>query len=144
MAIRFSAALLAAAFSFSSAATEVLLYKSPSCGCCQEWADILEGKGYQVKVQTERDWSEVRRAHGLPPQALSCHSAIIDGYLIEGHVPVADIKRLLAERPEHIAGLSAPGMPMHSPGMAAPGEVYRDFDVVSFDKDGKLTLFNAY
>ncbi|MFO6422680.1 DUF411 domain-containing protein [Motilimonas sp. KMU-193] len=119
------------------------LYKSPTCGCCTEWANIMEQKGYEVKVHHRSDWTDIKQAHGMPPQLQSCHSAIIDGYLIEGHVPEADIARLLKERPVNIKGLAAPGMPMHSPGMAKPGEAYKDFDVIAFSEDG-LSIYQKY
>lgn len=122
----------------------ITLYKSPTCGCCKAWAEIMQDKGYQVTVIHQPQWHEVKQQHGLPAQLQSCHSAIIDGYLIEGHVPERDIARLLKERPKNIKGLSAPGMPQHSPGMAAPGESYRGFDVVSFDEAGKISLYQSY
>ncbi|WP_413698498.1 DUF411 domain-containing protein [Psychromonas sp. KJ10-10] len=79
----------------------------------------------------------------MPQQLQSCHSAVIDGYLIEGHVPESDIARLLKERPADISGLATPGMPQHSPGMAKPGAEYKDFKVISFSKNG-LGLYQEY
>ncbi len=119
------------------------LYKSPSCGCCSEWAKIMEQKGYQINVHHRSDWTDIKQAHKMPLQLQSCHSAIIDGYLIEGHVPEKDIARLLKERPANIKGLAAPGMPMHSPGMAAPGQPYKDFDVLAFSEEG-LSIYQKY
>ncbi|MDO6526416.1 DUF411 domain-containing protein [Motilimonas sp. 1_MG-2023] len=119
------------------------LYKSPTCGCCTEWATIMEQKGYAVNVHHQSDWTDVKKAHFMPPQLQSCHSAVIDGYLIEGHVPEADIARLLKERPTDIKGLAAPGMPQHSPGMALPGQPYKGFDVIAFSED-KLSIYQQY
>ncbi|WP_372880594.1 DUF411 domain-containing protein [Psychromonas sp.] len=130
--------------SFSVAAkTTIELYKSPTCGCCKEWAAIMEEKGYNVNVHHQNDWSEIKKEFALPAQLQSCHSAVIDGYLIEGHVPEADIARLLKERPDEISGIAAPGMPKDSPGMAAPGVEYQNFKVISFSEQG-LGLYNQY
>jgi hypothetical protein len=135
------------AFSFSAIAfakPTIELYKSPACGCCVEWADIMEEKGYKVNVHHQRDWSAVQQKFGMPSNLQSCHTAVIDGYMVEGHVPEEDIARLLSERPSDITGLSAPGMPQHSPGMAAPGKEYKDFNVIAFDKNGNLSLYKKY
>ncbi len=138
-------ALSSLVFSFNVFAKPVIeLYKSPTCGCCTEWAAIMEKKGYEVNVNHAQDWSEVKQQFGMPNQLMSCHTAVIDGYMIEGHVPESDIKRLLEERPENISGIAAPGMPQHSPGMARPGQEYKDFNVVAFDKSGHMKLYNKY
>ena len=120
------------------------LYKSPSCGCCVGWAEIMEEKGYKVNVHHKRDWSSVKKKFGMPNQLKSCHTAVVDGYMVEGHVPEKDIARLLSERPSDISGLTAPGMPQHSPGMAAPGQKYKDFNVIAFDENGNLSLYSKY
>jgi hypothetical protein len=134
--------LTMASFSvFAKASIE--LYKSPTCGCCTEWAEIMEKKGYEVHVHHQSDWSDIKKDFQMPAQLQSCHSAVIDGYLIEGHVPESDIARLLSERPADISGLAAPGMPQHSPGMAAEGAEYKDFKVISFSKNG-LALYQEY
>ena len=125
-------------------AATIDLYKSKNCGCCTAWAQIMEKNGHEIKVHDERNWSSVRKSHGLPYQLGSCHTAIIEGYLIEGHVPQADIDKLLKDKPNDIAGLSAPGMPMHSPGMAKEGAPYKDFQVLAFDKSGNTHVYNQY
>lgn len=122
----------------------VILYKSPSCGCCEKWADIMQDKGYQIEVKPQRDWTQIRRDSGMPQSLHSCHTALIDGYVIEGHVPEADIARLLKAKPSDIAGLSAPGMPLHSPGMAKPDQSYKEFNVMSFDKKGNTHVYQQY
>lgn len=138
-------ALSTAAFAFSAFAKPTIeLYKSPTCGCCTEWAEIMEEKGYKVNVHHKQDWTSVKKEFGMPGQLMSCHTAVIDGYMVEGHVPEEDIARLLKERPENISGIAAPGMPQHSPGMAAPGQEYKDFNVVAFDKNGQLSLYKKY
>ncbi|MGX9417478.1 DUF411 domain-containing protein [Vibrio sp. WJH972] len=126
------------------AKSSIELYKSPSCGCCTEWANIMKDKGYEVNIHHQRDWTSVKQEFGMPSQLVSCHSAVIDGYMIEGHVPEADLAKLLAERPDNISGLSAPGMPQHSPGMAPAGQPFKGFNVVAFDKDGQMSLYNEY
>lgn len=129
-------------FSVFAQAT-IELYKSPSCGCCTEWATIMEEKGYLVNIHKQSEWSQVKQSFAMPVQLQSCHTAVIEGYLIEGHVPEADIARLLKERPKNISGLAAPGMPAHSPGMAKAGAEYKDFKVISFSEEG-LGLYHAY
>ncbi len=132
-------------FSFSAFAnTTIELYKSPTCGCCTEWAAIMEKEGYKINVHQQSDWSAVKKEFGMPNQLMSCHTAVIDGYMVEGHVPEQDIARLLTEKPNNISGIAAPGMPQHSPGMAAPNQPYKDFNVIAFDKDGKMSLYNKY
>lgn len=140
-ALTFSAITL----SFSVFAKPTIeLYKSPTCGCCKEWAAIMEKEGYEVNVHHSRNWNSVKSKFGMPNQLKSCHTALIDGYLIEGHVPEADVAKLLKERPKNISGIAAPGMPQHSPGMAAPGQPYKDFNIVAFDQAGKMKLYNRY
>jgi len=145
MKIKSNTLILAAALVSSQAfAATIDLYKSANCGCCAAWAKIMEKNGHEVTVHADKDWSNVRQSHGLPYQLGSCHTAIIEGYLIEGHVPQAEIERLLKEKPTNIAGLSTPGMPMHSPGMAKEGAPFKDFQVIAFDKSGKTSLYSQY
>lgn len=121
---------------------EMVVYKSPTCGCCQGWVDYVEKAGFAVNAINHDHVDEIKAKHGLTDPALkSCHTAIVDGYVIEGHVPVSDIERLLAERPD-IIGLTAPGMPMMSPGMNS--EIPKDYDVLAFDKHGKSRVFSSY
>lgn len=137
--------MLAAIISGTTMAKPTIeLYKSETCGCCSEWAEIMEEKGYKVNVHHSQDWTWVKQKFGMPGQLTSCHSAVIDGYLFEGHVPEQEIDKVLTERPNNISGLSAPGMPQHSPGMAAPGAEYKDFNVIAFDKQGKMSLYKKY
>ena len=94
----------------------ITVYKSPYCGCCAGWADYLEARGFQVSVHDRADLSDIKAKYGIGPKLHSCHTAVVEGYAIEGHVPADDIWRLLKERPK-IKGLAAPGMPAMSPGM---------------------------
>ena len=121
---------------------EITVYKSPTCGCCTGWVDYLKDNNFRVTTHDVDNLDQIRAQHGLTdPRLRSCHTAIIDGYVVEGHVPVDDIKRLLAERPA-ITGISAPGMPQMSPGMMSIKP--KDYDVVSFDADGNVKLFSRY
>ena len=90
------------------------------------------------------DPAAVKAHYQVPPELQSCHTAIVDGYIIEGHVPVAEIQRLLKERPTEIVGLAVPGMPVGSPGMEVPGGKKDPFDVVAFDRKGKTRVFASY
>ena len=107
------ALLLNAASAF--AGTAVTLYKSPTCECCEKYVQYLEQNGFTVKAINEDDMDAIKKRYGMV-HAASCHTSIIDGYAVEGHVPVHAIRKLLREKPS-IAGISAPGMPQHSPGM---------------------------
>ena len=94
--------------------TEITVYKSPTCGCCKKWIDHLEDNGFSVAAVNLSDLSSLKEEHGIPKKAFACHTAIVDGYVVEGHVPAGDIKRMLAGRPS-IRGLAVPGMPAGSP-----------------------------
>lgn len=103
----------------------------------------MEENGFRVQVEDVNDLTAVKRNQQIPPELQSCHTAIVDGYIIEGHVPVAEIERLLEERPD-IAGLSVPGMPVGSPGMEVDGAVDQPYDVIAFDKSGQTQVFASY
>ncbi|MCF6225602.1 MAG: DUF411 domain-containing protein [Xanthomonadales bacterium] len=124
-------------------ALEITVYSSPTCSCCHRWIEVLEKDGFKVSSHSSDDMNSVKQSFGLKPHLASCHTATIGGYVIEGHVPAADIRRLLKEKPQTV-GLTAPGMPRHSPGMQAPGEQPKGYDVLSFDRDGNTTVFTKY
>jgi hypothetical protein len=133
----FAATALAVAIAFGSAVTadpvQVQVYKSASCGCCNKWIDHLESHGFSVRATDVSDLASIKAENGLPPRLASCHTAIVEGYVVEGHVPARDIQRLLRERPK-VSGLAVPGMPIGSPGMEGPNpERYR---VLSFGPEG--------
>lgn len=94
----------------------ITVYKSPDCGCCEKWVEHLRGAGFKVKAEDRSDLDAIRQKAGVPPRMAGCHTAKVDGYVIEGHVPAAAIHKLLKERPA-TRGLSVPGMPQNSPGM---------------------------
>jgi hypothetical protein len=142
MKLVLAAALLAtvgaAAAPTAAAPPSIVVYKSPSCGCCKAWMDHLSKHGFKVTGKDMDNVQPVKDDVGLPAKLASCHTAIVDGYVVEGHVPAADIQRLLKERPK-IVGLSAPGMPPSSPGMDQPGNI--PYDVIAFDAKGNTTVY---
>jgi hypothetical protein len=120
-------------------AAEVTVYKSPTCGCCKEWIKHMQANGFRVTAHDVADIMRYKTANGVPMMLGSCHTATVDGYVIEGHVPASDIKRLLKERPP-VRGLAVPGMPVGSPGMEQGGRKDR-YDVLTFDKQGNTTVY---
>ncbi|MFQ5581574.1 MAG: DUF411 domain-containing protein [Mariprofundaceae bacterium] len=124
--------------------TEVVMYKSPSCDCCSGWAEHLRREGFSVTEKKRDDMDVIKAANGVTDKLASCHTAIVDGYVIEGHVPASDIRRLLQEKPANVVGLTAPGMPMKSPGMQPAGLPPRAYDVFAFDKKGNVKVFSKY
>ncbi len=120
--------------------TAIAVYKSATCRCCTKWVDHLRANGFAPAVHDEADMDAVKDEMGVPKAVRSCHTALLGRYLIEGHVPAPDLRRLLAERPA-IAGLAVPGMPSSTPGMAQPGAVHEAYAVVAFARDGQTTVF---
>lgn len=118
--------------------------KDPDCGCCEGWVNVLKAEGFEVDVELVPydDLQAYKARNGVPYDLASCHTALIDGYVIEGHVPVADIRRLLQERPDAI-GLSVPGMVYGSPGMG-PEDQRDAYDVLLIGKDGRARIFTRY
>jgi len=142
IALRTFAATLLLGLSAQAPATDtVTVYKDPDCGCCGAWVKHLQANGFRTKVHEVRDMSPHKKKLGVPEQLASCHTAVAGGYTIEGHVPAADIKRLLAERPR-AKGLAVPGMPQGSPGMET-GK-FDPYDVLLFDTQGKTTVYRSY
>jgi len=119
------------------------VYKDPTCGCCSSWVALLRKSGLMVSVTDAKDISAVKDKYRIPQALRSCHTALIDGYVIEGHVPPADIKQLLKDRAA-VAGLAVPGMPIGSPGMEVSGVAPQAYDVIAFTKDGKSRAFASY
>ena len=124
-------------------ATILQVYKSPTCGCCSKWVEHLKANGFATRVTNLDDLSDLKARHGVPSRLQSCHTAIVEGYVIEGHVPAADMRRLLKERPS-IAGLAVPGMPTGSPGMEVAGARVQPYDVIAFDKQGNTRVFGSH
>jgi hypothetical protein len=120
--------------------TPITVYKSSTCGCCVKWVDYLRANRFDPTVHDRDDMETLKDELGVPQEVRSCHTAEVAGYLIEGHVPASDIRRLLAERPK-LAGLAVPGMPSSTPGMVEPGAPTGGYDVMAFGKKGPATLF---
>ena len=123
------------------AAANITVYKSPTCSCCTAWVDHLEDNGFVVEVFNHQDVASYKQKLGVPTHLYSCHTAVIDNYVIEGHVSASDIKRLLTER-RSVRGLSVPGMPHGSPGMET-GRVDH-YKVLTFDEHQNTHVFNSY
>jgi len=122
-------------------ATRVLVHKLASCGCCSLWVEHLSAAGFEVTTRSVNDLDPLRARLGVPKDLASCHTAIVDRYAIEGHVPAADIQRLLRERPD-IAGLAVPGMVLGSPGME--GARRDPYEVLAFERNGATTVYARY
>lgn len=121
----------------------MLVYRDPECGCCEAWADIARAEGYAVTVENRADMAAVKTRYGVPDQLASCHTAIIGGYAIEGHVPMRHLAKLLHGKPRDILGIAVPGMPRGSPGMEMPDGSADAFEVMAFGSDGKVSQFRA-
>lgn len=126
----------------NTAPPAITVYRSPTCGCCENWLEHLRSNGFAVEDHQEADMNAIKDRLGIPGAARSCHTATIDGYLIEGHVPAADIKQMLSRRPQ-IRGLAVPGMVVGSPGMEM-GNRKDPYTVVSIGKNGELRAFREY
>ena len=118
--------------------TEVVVYRSPTCGCCAKWADHLRHAGFSVTTKDVADLQSVKLSHGVEREFASCHTAVVDGYVVEGHVPADVVQRLLEERPA-IVGLTVPGMPIGSPGMEGPNPEH--YEILSFDRQGRTEVY---
>lgn len=132
-----------AAMRISSAASlpEAVVYKSPYCGCCGDWVAHLQANGFTVKSIETVNLDPVRERYRVPAKLASCHTALIGGYVVEGHVPASAVKRLLKEKPA-VVGISVPGMPIGSPGMEGPNP--EAFNVMVFDERGQAKVFESY
>lgn len=118
---------------------EVVVYKTPNCGCCHEWMAHLRENGFQVVEKNVATTQPIRAELGVPPAMTSCHTAMAGGYWFEGHVPADLVRRVLAEKPDDINGVAAPGMPIGSPGMEGPNPV--TYDLVAHHKDGTTSVY---
>ncbi|MDH5315453.1 MAG: DUF411 domain-containing protein [Gemmatimonadota bacterium] len=117
----------------------VTVYKSPTCGCCGEWIEHMKAAGFEVRAVDMDDITEVKQASGVPMKLRTCHTAIVDGYVVEGHVPADLVKKMLAEKPK-VTGIAVPGMPVGSPGMEQ-GSMKEPYDVLLFEKSGKTSVY---
>jgi hypothetical protein len=119
--------------------TPLTVYKDPDCGCCEKWVAHMKANGFAPTVTNTRDIASIKQQHHVPDALASCHTALVGGYVIEGHVPAADVKRLLAQKPKAVVGLTIPGMPSSAPGMDMTP--FKPYTVLSFDAQGKTMVF---
>ena len=117
----------------------VVVYKSPTCGCCTKWVEHMQQNGFHVESRDTANVDPIKDAAKVPGNARSCHTGLVGGYAIEGHVPAEVVRRLLAEHPSGIAGLAVPGMVTGSPGMEGPYPEH--YDVIAFHKDGTTSVY---
>ncbi len=120
-------------------ASEITVFRSPTCGCCGKWIEHAEAAGFQVKDNVTEDMSAVKQQYGVPQNLMSCHTTVVGDYVVEGHVPVEDIQQLLTEKPD-IAGIAVPRMPVGSPGMES-GDYTEPYTVFSFTESGETAAF---
>ena len=118
------------------------VYKSPTCGCCQKWVEHVKAAGFAPEVEDMPSVTPVKDKSNVPAPLRSCHTALVGGYVVEGHVPVETVQRLLREKPK-VAGIAVPGMPVGSPGMEM-GDRKDPYEVVAFTADGKTTVYEKH
>ena len=118
----------------------VTVYKTPTCGCCKAWAAYMEREGFRVESRDVADLAAVKDSLGVPSDLASCHTGVVDGYVVEGHVPAEHVRRLLAERPD-ARGLTVPGMPIGSPGMEQ-GDLRQPYDVLVVGEGGEAAVYD--
>lgn len=123
----------------TQAKTALVVYKDPSCGCCGQWVSHMEANGFTASVTNTSDMASIRSRYKVGAKLQSCHTAIVGGYVVEGHIPAADVRKLLAQKPKGVVGLTIPGMPASAPGMDS--SPFQPYTVLSFDASGETTVF---
>jgi hypothetical protein len=134
-------ALLATSL-FAVEGVKMTVYKSPYCGCCTKWVDIMKEKGFDVSTQMVNNVNEIKAKVGITRETASCHTAIVDGYVVEGHVNYSAVKKMLDEKP-NITGITVPGMPIGSPGMEQ-GNIKQAYNVIAINKDGSTFVYEKH
>ena len=124
----------------SATKPQMTVYKSSTCGCCEKWVEHMQANGFAVNAINVDDIDKVKHERGVPDAAASCHTAVVNGYIVEGHVPADAVLKMLKEKPA-IAGIAVPGMPMGAPGMEVPSGQKEAYSIVSFDKSGKTSIY---
>lgn len=120
-----------------------VVYRDPECCCCVAWVEVAREAGYTVTIEDRADMAAIKARFGVPPSLASCHTALIAGYAIEGHVPMQHVARLLRDKPEGVEGIAVPGMPRGSPGMEMADGSADAFEVMAFDREGRVSVFSA-
>ena len=123
-------------------ARSMTVYRNPGCGCCISWANLARQSGYRVTIENSADMPGVKARLGVPGSLASCHTAVVGNYVVEGHVPLAALERLLAQRPADIRGIAVPGMPVGSPGMESPDGFREAFDIMAFHRNGRISRYS--
>ena len=126
-----------------SGTNEMTVYRSPTCGCCGVWVDHAKKHGFRIEDIKTEEMEAIKQQHNVPAELASCHTTLIDGYVMEGHIPADDIKRFLAEKPDDLIGLAVPGMPIGTPGMEAR-DIKQPFQVLAFNDKGEVEVFKEY
>jgi hypothetical protein len=135
------AGLVAICLGVAPAAAEIAVHRDPGCGCCEKWAEQVRANfKEQVRIIDDQQRGALQKRLGVPADLASCHTAIVGGYVFEGHVPIADMKKLIAEHPKGVSGLAVAGMPMGSPGMEVKGMKPQPYTVVAFGPSGRRTF----
>ena len=124
----------------TAGAPTIVVYKDPNCGCCGHWIEHVKAAGFHVVVRNRTSLADIKQRYGITPTLMSCHTAVVDGYAVEGHVPADLIQRLLRERPA-VSGIAVPGMPGGAPGMES--SVREPYNVVTFDRSGVTKVYAA-
>lgn len=132
-----------AMFTGSALATNVLTYKSPYCGCCKEWVKHMEDSGFDVSVEEHKNMNPIKQKLGITPEIASCHTAVINDFVFEGHVPAEDIQAFLDNPPKNAKGLAVPGMPLGSPGMEY-GDKKDAYEVLAYNEKGQVFSYRSY
>ena len=127
---------------FAMEGKTMTVYKSPFCGCCAKWIDIMKSKGFEVKTIETNEVNTIKQKAGLQAGQTSCHTAFVDGYVVEGHVDYSAVKKMLVEKP-NIIGITVPGMPVGSPGMEQ-GNTKQAYDVLYVNKDGSTGVYESH
>ena len=127
---------------FAMEGKTMTVYKSPSCGCCAKWIDIMKSKGFEVKTIETNEVNTIKQKAGLQAGQTSCHTVFVDGYVVEGHVDYSAVKKMLVEKP-NIIGITVPGMPVGSPGMEQ-GNTKQAYDVLYVNKDGSTGVYESH
>lgn len=127
----------------ATGAPRIVTYRDPNCGCCHKWVEAARKAGFAVEVREVADMNAVKARLGVPDSVASCHTSVVGKYVVEGHVPLAAVKKLIATKPKNITGIAVPGMPRGSPGMEMPDGSRDAFQVVTFARTGAKGRFAA-
>lgn len=124
-------------------AAAMIVHRDPSCGCCEAWSELARKAGYAVTLKDEPDMAAIKQKYRVPQDLASCHTAIVGGYAVEGHVPLNEVARLVREKPANIIGIAVPGMPRGSPGMEMPDGSKDAFQLFAFERSGRVSVWRA-